>query len=85
MELLGLGLGLQKRSEGNECHKIYISVHCVTYVAPTVEYHLPITSGLQRLAGVHDPPESCDIPKNADFYGDCDGGGGGSGNGQTYK
>ena len=32
------------------------------------------TSGLQRLAGVHDPPKSCDIPTNAEFYGDCDGG-----------
>ena len=32
------------------------------------------TSGLQRLAGVHDPPKSCDIPINAEFYGDCDGG-----------
>ena len=39
------------------------------------------TSGLQRLAGVHDPPQSCDTPINADFYGDCDGGDGGSGNG----
>ena len=39
------------------------------------------TSGLQRLAGVHDPPKSCDIPINAEFYGDCDGGDGGSGNG----
>ena len=32
------------------------------------------TSGLQWLAGVHDPPQSCDIPMKAEFYGDCDGG-----------
>ena len=31
------------------------------------------TSGLQRLAGVHDPPQSCDIPKEAEFYGDYHG------------
>ena len=39
------------------------------------------TSGLQRLAGVHDPPESCDIPKEAEFDGDYRGGSGGTGNG----
>ena len=39
------------------------------------------TSGLQRLADVHDPPESCDISIKAEFYGDCDGGDSGSGNG----
>ena len=43
-------------------------------------YH---TSGLQRLAGVYDPPESCDIPKEAEFDGDYRGGSGGTGNGQT--
>ena len=32
------------------------------------------TSGLQRLAGVHDPPESYDIPIEAEFHGDSDGG-----------
>ena len=39
------------------------------------------TSGLQRLAGVHDPPESCDIPKEAEFDGDYLGASGGTGNG----
>ena len=33
-----------------------------------------ITSGLQRLADVYDPPKSCDILLNAEFHGDCDGG-----------
>ena len=32
-----------------------------------------LTLGLQRLAGVHDPPQSCDIPKEAEFYGDYHG------------
>ena len=32
------------------------------------------TSGLQRLAGVHDPPQSYDIPIDAEFYGNCDSG-----------
>ena len=41
------------------------------------------TSGLQRLAGVHDPPKSCDIPKEAEFHGDYYGGSGGTGNGLT--
>ena len=31
------------------------------------------TSGLQRLAGVYDPPQACDIPIDAEFYGDYDG------------
>ena len=35
---------------------------------------LTLTSGLQRLAGVHDPPRTCDIPINAEFYGECGGG-----------
>ena len=39
------------------------------------------TSGLQRLAGVHDPPQSCDIPINAEFDGDYHGGNGVTGNG----
>ena len=39
------------------------------------------TSGLQRLAGIHDPPESCDIPKEAEFDGDYHGGSGGTGSG----
>ena len=34
-------------------------------------------------AGEHDPPQSSDIPMTAEFYGDCDGGTGGTGNGQT--
>ena len=41
----------------------------------------PHTSGLQRLAGVYDPPESCDIPINAEFDGDYHGGIGETGNG----
>ena len=32
------------------------------------------TSGLQRLAGVYDPPQSYDIPIEGEFYGDYDGG-----------
>ena len=43
----------------------------------------PYTSGLERLAGVHDPPESCDTPKEAEFHGDYHGGSGGTGSGQT--
>ena len=43
------------------------------------------TSGLQRLAGVHDPPESCDIPIKAEFDGDYHGGSGETGNGQTLS
>ena len=39
------------------------------------------TSGLQRLAGIYDPPQSCDIPINAESYGDCDGGDGETGSG----
>ena len=39
------------------------------------------TSGWERLAGVLDPPESCDIPKEAEFDGDYRGGSGGTGNG----
>ena len=39
------------------------------------------TSGLQWLAGVHDPPESCDIPKEAEANEDYHGGSGGTGNG----
>ena len=31
------------------------------------------TSGLQQLAGVYDPPQACDIPIDAEFYGDYDG------------
>ena len=45
----------------------------------------PHTSGLQRLAGVYDPPESCDIPINAEFDGDYHGGIGETGNGLSYK
>ena len=39
------------------------------------------TSGLLRLAGVHDPPEACDIPINVEFDGDYHGGSGVTGNG----
>ena len=39
------------------------------------------TSGLQQLAGVHDPPESCDIPIKAEFNGDYHGGSVKTGNG----
>ena len=39
------------------------------------------TSGLQRLAGVHDPPQTCDIPKEAEFDGDYHGGNDETGNG----
>ena len=40
-----------------------------------------VTSGLQRLAGVHDPPKSFDIPIKAEFDGDYHGGSGETGNG----
>ena len=40
-----------------------------------------VTSGLQRLAGAHDPPQSCDIPKEAEFDEDYHGGSGETGNG----
>ena len=39
------------------------------------------TSGLLQLAGVHDPPEACDIPINVEFDGDYHGGSGVTGNG----
>ena len=39
------------------------------------------TSGLQRLAGVYDPPGSCDIPKEAEFDGGYRGISSGTGNG----
>ena len=39
------------------------------------------TEGLQRLAGIHDPPEQCDIPIKAEFEGDYHGGSGETGNG----
>ena len=44
-------------------------------------WQLVNTSGWERLAGVHDPPESCDIPKEAEFDGDYCCGSGGTGNG----
>ena len=43
--------------------------------------HALHTSGLQRLAGVHDPPESCDIPIKAELNGDYHGGSVKTGNG----
>ena len=42
---------------------------------------MKLTSGLLRLAGVHDPPEACDIPINVEFDGDYHGGSGVTGNG----
>ena len=42
---------------------------------------LGLTSGLLQLAGVHDPPEACDIPINVEFDGDYHGGSGVTGNG----
>ena len=42
---------------------------------------MAVTSGLQRLADVHDPPISCDTPINAEFDGYYHGGSGETGNG----
>ena len=39
------------------------------------------TSGWEQLAGVYDPPQSCDIPIKAEFDGDYHGGSGETGNG----
>ena len=56
------------------CLKIYIHIYFLQWSGLN-------TSGLQQLAGVHDPPESCDIPIKAEFNGDYHGGSVKTGNG----
>ena len=56
---------------------VYVYITCGMYVRTSYDFGGDIwagTSGLKRIAGVYDPPETCDIPIEAEFHGDYDGG-----------